>query len=75
MIEYLCTLHFTIFDIFLIFASQNAPLYLALTSVPTVRKGGSSKFTYILHKKHYFFSIYQYKNAILKHINTSFLNR
>jgi len=39
------TLHFTDFNIFLIFASQKAPLNLALTSVPTERNGGSSKFT------------------------------
>jgi hypothetical protein len=36
------TLHFTVRTTFLIFASQNAPLYFALTSVPTVRYGGSS---------------------------------
>ncbi|KAE9524348.1 hypothetical protein AGLY_015387 [Aphis glycines] len=53
VLEYLRTLHFTILDIFLIFASQNAPLYLALTSVPTARKGGNihfkNKHTTILH--------------------------
>ena len=37
------TLHFTNFLATLIVASQKAPLYLALTSVPTVRNGGSSE--------------------------------
>ena len=36
------TLHLTNFLATLMVASQNAPLYLALTSVPTFRKGGSS---------------------------------
>ena len=35
------TLHFTNLTTFLTLASQNAPLYFALTSVPTVRYGGS----------------------------------
>ena len=37
------TLHFTNFLATLMVASQKAPLYLALTSVPTVRNGGSSE--------------------------------
>ena len=36
------TLHLTNFFAILIVASQKAPLYLALTSVPTLRNGGSS---------------------------------
>ena len=40
------TLHFTNFLATLIVASQKAPLYLALTSVPTVRNGGSSEVAY-----------------------------
>jgi hypothetical protein len=36
------TLHFTDLTSFLTLASQNAPLYLALTSVPTDKYGGSS---------------------------------
>ncbi len=36
------SLHLTLREIFLIFASQKAPLYLALTSVPIGRTGGSS---------------------------------
>ena len=36
------TLHFTSFLTDLIFASQNAPRYFALTSVPTAKYGGSS---------------------------------
>ncbi len=35
-------MHLTSLMIFLTLASQKAPLYLALTSVPTVRNGGSS---------------------------------
>ena len=37
------TLHFTHFIIFLIFASQNAPLYFALTSVPSGKTIDSSE--------------------------------
>ena len=40
------TLHFTNFLATLMVASQKAPLYLALTSVPTVRNGGSSEVAY-----------------------------
>lgn len=36
------TLHLMFLTTFLILASQKAPLYLALTSVPTGRNGGSS---------------------------------
>lgn len=36
------TLHLTDLTSFLTLASQNAPLYLALTSVPTDKYGGSS---------------------------------
>lgn len=36
------TLHLTALSTFFTFASQKAPLYLALTSVPTVKYGGSS---------------------------------
>lgn len=39
---YYLTFAFTSLLAVLILASQNAPLYLALTSVPTVRYGGSS---------------------------------
>lgn len=39
---YLHTLHLILRSTFLTLASQNAPLYLALTSVPTGKKGGSS---------------------------------
>lgn len=36
------TLHLTDLTIFFTLASQKAPLYLALTSVPTGKNGGSS---------------------------------
>lgn len=36
------TLHLMFLTTFLILASQKAPLYLALTSVPTGKNGGSS---------------------------------
>ena len=46
MIRVALTLHLMFLTTLLTFASQNAPLYLALTSVPTERKGGSSPFTF-----------------------------
>lgn len=46
MYKYVLTLHLTNFFATLIVASQKAPLYLALTSVPTLRKGGSSLLAY-----------------------------
>lgn len=56
VIKRILTLHLMLRTTFLIFASQKAPLYLALTSVPTGRKGGSSP-CYI---KVYYMSISRY---------------